>query len=545
MTGHSSRVIALLECPVISLHQYNKVILMSVSTTKNDISFDKTKQTRHYSNWQNILLWGAVLVLVVIAIGMRLYHLDLPFDRDGYDEGVYWQTLRSMSAGNGLYQHIFYSQPPFFMLSTFPGYILFGSSLWSARFAIALVSLFGLLGAFLLGMALSGRLGAIAAMLLLIVNPLYLAQSQTIEAEVSSAAFSLLAIGLAYLWWEHPEGTRGLFYAALTGITVTLSILCKLLSVSILVPIALLLLVRLWQIWNRQPGTRLIGLLPIFVGIAACIFTFVPLLLPFAGSYQSMVQSVITFHNNAAQVYSSSQQANISTIQAALTSLLSLAAFFGIVAALLRRDWRVIPLIAWLLATLYLLWHQVPLFQHHLVALTPPLIALAVMGIGNQSAQSKNVSSSLMNRATIFLTWIAMALIMITAIVNVQQDRLYYRTAQASGASALTQLESRVASDLQQAIHSNQLVVTDAQFIAGLADRSTPPALVDTSAVRITSGNLTLSQLESAASQQQVHAVLFFTGRFHLPNAAGFHAWVSQNFHLLRNYGSGRELWVR
>src|SRR6266516_5477301 len=235
---------------------------MFADTIKNDIPIEKTKQTQYHLNWQSIVFWGAVMGLVVIAIGMRLYHLGLPFDRDGYDEGVYWQTLRSMSAGNTLYQHIFYSQPPFFMLSLFPGYILFGSSLWSARLGIALISLLGLAGAFLLGKALSGRLGAIAAMLLLIVNPLYLAQSQTIEAEVSSTAFSLLAIGLTYLWWKHPEGTRGFFYASLTGIAITLSILCKLLSASIFVPIALLV-ARLWQIWHKKPGTRLIGLLPI------------------------------------------------------------------------------------------------------------------------------------------------------------------------------------------------------------------------------------------------------------------------------------------
>ncbi len=520
---------------------------MSVSATKNDITTGKAKQTIRYPNWQTFLLWGAVLALVAAAIGMRLYHLGLPFDRDGYDEGVYWQTLRSMSAGHTLYQNIFYSQPPFFMLSTFPGYVLLGSSLWSARFAIALVSLFGLLGAFLLGKALGGRLGAIAAMLLLIVNPLYLAQSQTIEAEVSSAAFSLLAVGLAYLWWKHPEGTRGLCYAALTGITLTLSILCKLLSVSILVPIALLMLARLWQIWHKQPGTRLIGLFPIIVGIGACILTFLVLLLPFSGSYQSMIQSVITFHSDAAQVYSNTntQQANIATIQSALTSLLTLTALYGIVAALLRRDWRVIPLIAWLLATLYLLWHQVPLFQHHLVALTPPLIALAVMGISDPSTQNKDTPGGLMSRATIYLTWVAILLILITAILDVQQDRSYYRTAQASSVSALTQFEARVAADLRQATTPDQLVVTDAQFIAGLADRTTPPALVDTSAVRINSGYLTLLQLEDATSQPQVHAVLFFTGRFHLPNVARFHAWVAQNFHLLHNYGGGRELWVR
>jgi len=94
-------------------------------------------------------------------------------------------------------------------------------------------------------------------------------------------------------------------------------------------------------------------------------------------------------------------------------------------------------------------------------------------------------------------------------------------------------------------ITPSQLVVTDAQFIAGLANRSTPPSLVDTSAVRITSKFLTQSQLESATSQSNVHAVLFFTGRFYLPNLVGYHSWVAQHFHLLHNYGAGRELWVR
>src|SRR5260370_35118053 len=104
-----------------------------------------------------------------------------------------------MSAGHALYGDIFYSQPPFFILSTFPGYILLGGSLWSARFAIALVSLFGLLGAALLAKALAGRLGAVAALLRLVVNPLYLAASQAIQPDATSTAIPLLAVGLATL----------------------------------------------------------------------------------------------------------------------------------------------------------------------------------------------------------------------------------------------------------------------------------------------------------------------------------------------------------
>src|SRR5690348_7724511 len=148
-----------------------------------------TPTSARYPRWQTILFWLAIVALFAIAIWMRLHDLGLPFDRDGYDEGVYWQSLRAMSAGHPLYQQVFYSQPPFFLLSIFPTYMLLVQTVWAARFGIVLISLLGLLGAFLLGRALGGRIGAIAALLLLVANPLYLAQSLTIEAEAPSTAF--------------------------------------------------------------------------------------------------------------------------------------------------------------------------------------------------------------------------------------------------------------------------------------------------------------------------------------------------------------------
>jgi 4-amino-4-deoxy-L-arabinose transferase-like glycosyltransferase len=509
-------------------------------------------------------MWGLVIALVVVAVVMRLYKLDVPFDRDGYDEGVYWLSLRAMGAGHSLYQDIFYSQPPFFLLSTFPGYVLFGSTLWAARLSIALVSLFGLLGAFLLGRATGGRLGAVIALLLLVVSPVYLAESQTIQAEASSTTFSLLAVGLAYTWWGQSEGIAGLCWATLTGIAVTLGILCKLLSVSCLVPVILLMLARIWQSWQQRTGANKMILLPILAGIGAVIVTALLLLLPFLNSYSNLVATVITFHTHAAATFASSQRGNFSLIEQALISWLSLAALFGIAAAVLRRDWRVIPLIAWLLVTIYLLWRQVPLFQHHLIAFAPPLIGLAVMGIGNSVtwkslAWFKPVAAGSTNRNTEIkksagstsisleniAVWIAVILILITVLLAVRQDRQYYRNVAFIATDQETQQELHVAADLNHAIAPGQLVITDAQFIAGLADRNTPPFLVDTSTVRIVSGYLTLAQLENAASQSQVHAVLFYTGRLGAPETAPFHAWVVQHFRLLHNYGTGRELWVR
>src|SRR5690242_6491573 len=72
-----------------------------------DVTAEKTRGLS-YPRWQSLLFWLAIIALIAIAIGMRLYDLGLPFDRDTYDEGVYWQSLRAMSAGHPLYQQIFY-----------------------------------------------------------------------------------------------------------------------------------------------------------------------------------------------------------------------------------------------------------------------------------------------------------------------------------------------------------------------------------------------------------------------------------------------------
>ena len=519
---------------------------MAANTIANErLNTGKVARVEH-PRWQNILLWGIVLALGIVAVAMRLYQLGVPFDRDGYDEGVYWQSLRAMSAGFALYHQIFYSQPPFFLLSTYPFFALFGSTLWSARFEIALVSLFGLPGAYFLGKSLGGRVGTVLALLLIIVNPIYLAQSQTIEAEVSSAAFSLLAVGAAYLWWDNPEGTQGLFYAIVCGVTLSLGILCKLLAFSCLVPIGLLMLARLWQVQRKQAGATSASVRAMVVSAIACIVTFAVLIVPFVGSYHDLIQGVVTFHTHAGSIFG--QQSGIIELkkqyfQTFLTSqfALILAACLGTVIALIRSNWKVVPLLAWLLVSLYLLWITTPLFYRHLIALVPPLIGLAVLGLeGLPTIEGVNAQVAKV------VPTLALLLMLIAAGVNIGQTIVYYNDAAQQSASAYTQLEARAATDLRNSIAPDQVVITDAQFVAALADRSTPPSLVDTSTVRIESGYVTLQQLEYEASQPDVHAVLFFTNRLlSFPDVAPFHAWVAQHFHLKYTYGAGQELWVR
>ncbi len=373
------------------------------------------------------------------------------------------------------------------------------------------------------------------------MNPLYLKESQTIQAEAPSAALSLLAVGLVYLWWERPDDIMGLCLAVLSALALALSLLSKLLVLPTLVPIGLLMLARCWQILQQAPETRLRSARSLIAGIVVFIIASALLILPFAASFQQFWQDVVTFHTVAGTTFKASQSANPGLIANMLLSLTTLAALYGTVVAFFRRDWRVLPLLAWFLVTLFILWGYVPLFSHHLVALVPPLIALAVMGIGPVPHIAVDKKSMLNSGA--ILSLLALTLILVASVLNGRDIVQYYR-AQQQLSNTASQQQNKLIKDLQATTKPGQLVVTDAQFIAALADRNTPSSLVDTSTVRIGTGYVTYQQLVQAAQQPQVHAVLFYTGRL-AREVPAFHTWVSQHFHLTKRYASGKELWIK
>jgi hypothetical protein len=81
---------------------------------------------------------------------------------------------------------------------------------------------------------------------------------------------------------------------------------------------------------------------------------------------------------------------------------------------------------------------------------------------------------------------------------------------------------------LQSVSAPDEVVLSDDQYVAALANRNVPPELVDTSAVRITSGYLTASQLEDYITRNRVHVILFASGRFEL--LPGFRDWVASRY---------------
>jgi hypothetical protein len=199
--------------------------------------------------------------------------------------------------------------------------------------------------------------------------------------------------------------------------------------------------------------------------------------------------------------------------------------------------------IAWLAATSVVLLVQTPLFARHVIVLVPPLIAAAVLGLSDPpSAKRMRLTARIPRRGAKLLTGLCMFAIIISGALS---EHAYYRTLAIRAGSGDVGLEAQIANDLRRATTPDQWVITDAQFIAGLAGRDTPPWLVDTSSVRISSLYLTSVDLILAASDPRVHGVLFATGRLASASLVDFHSWVAQHYRLFHNYGGGVELWRR
>jgi hypothetical protein len=140
---------------------------------------------------------------------------------------------------------------------------------------------------------------------------------------------------------------------------------------------------------------------------------------------------------------------------------------------------------------------------------------------------------------------VGLVLVLVTIGINAAGVKSYYASQRMASNSDANKQVRAVAADVKAATRPDQLVITDAQFVAAVADRNTPPSLVDTSLVREATGYVTLQQLIQAAQLPQVHAVLFYSGRFNIKSLAPFRTWVAAHYHLAKDYGSNRQLWVK
>jgi hypothetical protein len=337
----------------------------------------------------------------------------------------------------------------------------------------------------------------------------------------------------------------------LSALALSLGILIKLFNIIAAVPILVVIVDRFWEMRKKPILSYWADLQAIAAAILVGAIITLIVLAPFLHYFDQVTRQVVTFHIDAKNTISSPvTDSNIETLGRffAMNVALIAAASIGLFIAILRRDRRIFPLAAWLLATLTLLMVHTPLFPRHTIVLIPPLIAVVVLALNYLPEIS--IRSRVPSQTNLPLT--IAVLTIATVLVSIPSDYQSYRDLKARGEiSVIDDLpkiaSSKLLAELERSTTPDQWIITDAPYLAALANRSAPPWLVDPSIVRVSSGYLSTRELIEAGEDRRVHAVLFATDRLTAAPVAPFHDWVAKHFvpRYLEGLGSGVELWVR
>jgi len=424
--------------------------------------------------------WAApagVAVITLFAIATRAGMLGGP--QIDYDEGVYWQSLRALAAGHPLFSSVYSSQPPGFLLLLTPFYDILGHSLAGARVGVALFSLLGIAAAYVASSSLAGRSAGLMAAAILVADPLYLRQSVTVQADGPAVALALCAVAAAAVG-RGSHGNRSVAFPLASGALLGLASTVKLLALPALLPVVLLL----------APSRSRVGAAAVGAGLAVSV-----VLLPFVGDLGLVARQSVGLHlsGSAGSLTSAADLWSLARWEIPLT----IAAGISLVVHRPRRDLLIAT--AWLGLALAALIFIRPLWPHHLLVVSVPMALLAAPLVADLAKR----------RSVLLLVGALAAGGSSVAIVISQQ---------------LT--TSRSAIDrLAQLTRPGEEVITDDPFGAALADRDTPPELVDTSLVRIRSGDLTLATLERIAARDRIRILVLASGR--LVQLPGLRGWTA------------------
>ncbi len=429
------------------------------------------------------LLEPALVAILLAAAGV-LFSRNL-HTAPSYDEGVYLASLDALRDGQTLGSEVFASQPPgFYLLLRLVA--LPSDSVAGVRIGFLLVAVLGCLGAYLLGRALAGIAGGLAAAGLLAIAPPFPSEAPRVTADVPSVSLSLVALGLAAYGFRR---RAHLALPALAGAALAAAVSVKLLAATAVVPFAALAV-------SRRPSRR-----ALLAAAAGVLTVALALVAAFAGVLGDLWDGAVRFHLDARSFESEGDNAQ------RLADLLDWGTPFAVAVALaaaaaatlvvlVRRPLRAWPLWLWAAASALFLLAQKPLFDHQLVLLSAALAAAAGVALGR--------AGRLLDGRRLLAA--AVVGILALALGYWQQvHRIDYAVA------ATAPAVSWGVAQFSGCTRPGDVVVSDQPIVAFRARRPMPGELVDTSFVRFASRSLSPERVLELIRRERVRAV--FAGR--------------------------------
>lgn len=451
-------------------------------------------------------------IIFGLAVAVRLISISFPYG--DYDEGVYLATVKSVLHGFPLISQTYNSQGPLFIYISELFYRVW-PSIVSVRLLPIICSVSVIYLAFNLINKHIGRQAAIFAALYLAVDTAFLSVSRTFQVDMPWLAFSFAS----FYFLLRFNRTKTAIDISFSAILLAASLMLK------LNPIFLPAILAYFLIVGVSRGVKYARFLGYYL-----VAGLVLLLLVVPANEMS------AFYINAVGVRTSHLGLQLSAWLAGSRWQLLIHEGWLILGALgsiglLVWEWSRKKIALWqfmeqnLFLTLSIVWFATtivgfsvydPLFPHHFVFLILPGVLVASFLVQKGFVLARG--------------WWRFGYIGLLAVI------IIYSSIQ--GTSLLNILNpkpnnydqsiARAASYIAKNTNKNDYIITDEQLVLYLADRNTPPELVDTSYVRIQSGLLTDKELIGLTKKYNPKIIALISGR--LPTLPGYNNYLEQNY---------------
>lgn len=427
------------------------------------------------------------------------------------DEGIYLTSFLLVNKGYQAYKKTYFSQPPGFLMSVYPGFVLFGKTLQAARLTISLWSMIGLLAVIWLGFELKNKWTGLLAAGLLSLIPSYFNQSLTFQSDVLITTFSLISLATLirfgknfYLpWFIISSFFLNLAFWTKFDITFFPSFF-----------LALFLIYKDKKFFYK----KIINLVLIFFSVSLAFFII--FIHPF-GIKEVFYNSILLRFQAASSSTSFSLFYYLK--KDIFLSTIILASLF--LSFLKNKNIRypLIIIYIWSLFVLIIFYFYRPLFPHHLVILSVPFVLLFSQ-VTELSFSNKKLFSYLVS------------ILLIISIVN----RIYITVSTTS--KHISEQQQEAVRIINKYTNIDDVVVSDEEILNGISGRLPPPELSDISQVRIRSNNLTSENFKQIINNYKPKLIIPWNGR--LESIKNFKENLL-NYKILASFSSSKNIYIR
>jgi len=502
---------------------------------------------RRKETWREVGYGLALTTLLALFLAVGMRHLE---GRSWHgDEGIFLMSAWLVEQGHALYREVWFDYPPLIFVALALAFRLFGPSVTVGRMVFLLFGTLGLAAVSLIVRQVSGRMGALAAVVLLASVPAYWQWSRAaVYGEVAAASVATLALWCALRYMGSRRPAR--WWLALSGGLFALGLLIKPTVAFMAVPVGMAVVLATGP--DGQPAGWGVRLLALALGVVSGLLVLAVVLVFF---------DVSAFLSEMVGTFAGASEGGPNTGR----SVPMLVGYFLDEHSVAHLDWLAwilcgelslrrrnrragAVLLGWLLATVGTLLSLRFVGHRHLVLLLFPLGALA--GVTVDSVVWKLTSlvrQRHLTRGKVWCEWasllmgvVAVTLTLVVLPQNLQRDR----TVRPKRGWKTEYIEDAV-EFLRQATTSQDYLIADDDgvMIAFRAGRKVIPFLGNPTGMRVDTGNLTSETVIALAEQYQPKAIVL--GPKKRLATLAFLEWLKVRYSLARAYDKNCRIYLR